>query len=249
MSDTTQEATRKSVSPKTANLATKLLAIMDDIGGYVQKDGRNVQQKYNYVSEAAILEKVQPAMIMHRIICVPNYKIISSEDKATSNGAIWKLVTVELQLMLINADNTEQTITVTAIGSGVDPNDKGVAKAQTMAYKYAWWKLLCLATGDDPEEDSKPDKTTFVENANKSVVNNPGTVTDVIVDPISQNPVQELEKIWTYAGWDVSGLAQYLTNRFRKPVNEITISEYASLIKELVKYLNDQGRTISEMPF
>ena len=56
--------------------------------------------------------------------------------------------------------------------------------------------------------------------------------------------IEEIAPLAAAAGWDVSGLAQYLTNRFRKPVNEITISEYASLIKELVKYLNESLRAL-----
>lgn len=46
-------------------------------------------------------------------------------------------------------------------GSGQDAGDKAIMKAQTAAIKYAYMMSLCIATGDDPEADSKTDEAAL----------------------------------------------------------------------------------------
>ncbi|MBQ7198918.1 MAG: ERF family protein, partial [Selenomonadaceae bacterium] len=46
-------------------------------------------------------------------------------------------------------------------GSGIDSADKAVAKAQTMAVKYAWKNTLLIADkSDDPDADVNSWKTS-----------------------------------------------------------------------------------------
>lgn len=68
-----------------------------------------------------------------------------------------KLATVEVTVTLIDAESGE-TLTLKGLGSGQDPSDKAVAKAQTMALKYAYLASLAIATGDDPEADMHTDE-------------------------------------------------------------------------------------------
>lgn len=45
-------------------------------------------------------------------------------------------------------------------------------KAQTAAIKYAYMMSLCIATGDDPEADTKTDENSSIGNKGSKVVNN-----------------------------------------------------------------------------
>lgn len=85
-------------------VATKLVAVMEKCG-YVQKDGDNKQQKYKYVSEAAVLGKIQPVLVEQKLIAIPKFTIISEREKPTANGAIWQLTTVQCEMNIIDSES------------------------------------------------------------------------------------------------------------------------------------------------
>lgn len=229
----------------------KINALMQDIGGYIQKDGNNTQQNYKYVSESAVLSKVQPALVTHRLSVCPRFELIKCEDKATAKGTIWQLATVQCEITLFDVDNAADSITFTGLGQGTDPGDKAVAKAQTQAYKYAWWKFLCLETGDDPEADTRTDNVGFaVPGSIPAVPAAVNPISSLIVDTRSSTPMQELVNIWNYAGWNVGDVEGYVLKRFGKEqIAYVTPAEFSALITEMAAYLTSIGKPVEEVPF
>jgi hypothetical protein len=230
--------------PLKTTLYQKILLVMDEVGGYVQKDKTNKEQHYNYVSEAAVLAKVQPALVKSGIIALPTYEIISNEDKMTAKGSVWKLITVACHLKIVDIE-TGESDTVSALGSGIDANDKAVAKAQTMAFKYAWWKLLCLETGDDPEADPIADKQQFI-NQQQPVQN----IRELQVELGAKEPMMEIVKMWNFAGWDISQVQDYVLKRMnRTSFDGATPSEYSTVMNDLASYMQSQGMKVTVIPF
>ena len=230
--------------PLKISLYQKILLVMDEVGGYVQKDKTNKEQHYNYVSEAAVSSKVEPALVKVGIIALPTYEIVSSEDKMTAKGNLWKLITVSCQLKIIDVETGDYDM-VSALGSGIDANDKAVAKAQTMAYKYAWSKTLCLATGDDPEADPEPDKQQFI-NQQQPVQN----VRELTVELAAKEPMMEIIKMWNFAGWDINQMQDYVLKRMnRTSFDGATPSEYSTVMNDLASYMQSQGMKVTVIPF
>lgn len=212
------------------NIYQKIADLVHMVGGYVQKDGRNVQQKYSYVSEGKILSKVEPALKECRLIGLPSFEIISQEDKVTANGAVWKLATVSCELVIVDIDD-KATITIKALGQGIDPNDKAAAKAQTQALKYAWWKLLCLETGDDPEADESTDKQQFS-----------AAPPSAPAPAAPYNPWAPLTELWGISGFPMVELQDYMLRRFPHPsAADILPSEISLVCSELQAQLRAKG--------
>lgn len=236
--------------PLKISLYQKILLVMDEVGGYVQKDKTNKEQHYNYVSEAAVLAKVQPALVKSGIIALPTYEVVSSEDKMTAKGSVWKLITVLCRLKIVDTETGDSDI-VSALGSGIDANDKAVAKAQTMAFKYAWWKLLCLETGDDPEADPTPDKQQFLSqqqtyNQQQPVQN----VRELTIELAAKEPMLEIVKMWNFAGWDINQVQDYVLKRMnRTSFDGATPSEYSTVMNDLALYMQSQGMKVTVIPF
>lgn len=206
------------------SLWQKLAELNDLVGDYIQKDGTNTAQKYKYISEGKVLSKVKPAMHEARLVSIPTFELISSEDKATSNGSIWKLVTIRCTLRIYDIDSAE-FVEVVAIGQGIDANDKAAAKAQTQAMKYAYWKLLCLETGDDPEADEKTDQQQFVPPSQQT-----------------ENPWTRLQNLWNMSRFPPAELNGYLCRRFSKTtVDQILPHELDTVSNELTNNLRAQG--------
>lgn len=202
------------------NITAKLVQIADQCG-YIQKGSENKEQKYRYAAAADVMRKINPALVEAKVVSIPEFSILSEKEKHTSKGAVWQLVTVQCKLQIIDSESGE-SVTVASLGCGVDPNDKAVAKAQTMALKYAWLTALNIETGDDPEADEQPDQTTFVT----SLPNSP--------------TVQEIMHIWQQIGWDVNSLPNYLEERFHRPANQLTEPELTTIANEAKNYLSQR---------
>ena len=142
-------------------LASKLVEVMRSCK-YVTKNELNTFHKYRYATSADVLEKVNSALTKQGIATVVLPEIVKDEVVTTSKGNAEHLVTVKIEITLIDKDSGE-TATFRGFGSGQDASDKAIMKAQTAALKYAYMLSLAIATGDDPEADSKTDENMSTE--------------------------------------------------------------------------------------
>lgn len=130
-------------------LAAKLVKVMSSVSR-VKKNGYNSFQNYAYVTESDILDAVKVELEKQNVM------ILSSVINTTREG---DLTTVTVQYLIIDGD-TGETIEVNSVGQGADKQDKGSAKAMTMASKYFLMKNFMIPTGDDPEATDENGKAT-----------------------------------------------------------------------------------------
>jgi hypothetical protein len=223
------------------NIAMKLVKVMGDCN-YVQKQGLNKFQNYKYASAANILEKVNESLVKNNVACFVTPKLISFIDVVTNTGKAEHLATVEVSILLVDADSGE-SITVTGLGSGQDNGDKGVMKAQTAAIKYAWMMSLNISTGDDPEADSGVDeRMNDQKQASKA---NVSTVTTKPNTPQPAKPQTQPTKITagqvksliakcTKEGITTDDLAGLIDWKYKtKSVDALRIPDFAQLMNSL----------------
>ena len=141
-------------------LAVKLIEAMK-LCKYVMRNGINTFHKYKYATSADVLEKVNAAFTKQGIATIVVPDIIKDEAVTTAKGTVEHLVTVKIEVTLVDKDSGETAI-FRGFGSGQDATDKAVMKAQTAALKYAYMLSLAIATGDDPEADEKTDENMNV---------------------------------------------------------------------------------------
>lgn len=138
------------------HVASKLAKVMAACR-YVHRDRRNEFLKYNYMSTAAILEKVNAACVEQNFATIVVSKIMNQTERTNRSGAIETLVTIQIDVTLVDCDSGE-LLTFTGLGSGQDIGDKAAAKAQTMALRHSWMTTLNISTGEDPEADTHEDE-------------------------------------------------------------------------------------------
>ena len=146
------------------NIAKKLLAVMAECA-YIAKNGLNSFHKYKYATAEDVLQKVNESLTKNKIACVAVPELIEFTDVTNLKGNTEHLATVRVEISLIDSDSGEE-VKIYGIGSGQDAGDKAVMKAQTAASKYAYMLSFCIATGDDPEADSKTDENNYAEPQN-----------------------------------------------------------------------------------
>ena len=151
-------------------IAKKLVNVMIECG-HIAKNGLNSYHQYKYATAEDVLLKVNSALTKNKIASVVIPEIASMVDVINLKGNTEHLVTVNVQIKLIDSESGE-CVDLFGIGSGQDAGDKAVMKAQTAAIKYAYMMSLCNATGDDPEADTKTDENSSIGNKGSKIVNN-----------------------------------------------------------------------------
>jgi len=185
---------------------------------YLQKDKENKEQKYSYLSTEHALEKINEALLAQKLISKKEYELVESKEKPTAKGAIWQLVTVSCTLTIIDTESDEILVNI-AYGSGTDPGDKAVAKAQTMALKYAWIAALNIPVGDDPEDDPITDTQSFVNTQPE------------------QQLISDITNLWRSKGWDDNQLSHYIFQRFGgRTIAQLNLAELGAFKSELESY-------------
>jgi len=153
------------------NLAKKLVEVMKECG-HVAKNGSNSFHKYKYATAADVLQLVNDSLTKHGIMSAVETNLIEIREVTTAKGNSENLATVETFVTLTDSESGEQ-IKIKGLGSGQDAGDKAIAKAQTMAIKYAYLLSFAISTGDDPEADTHTDevmhKNNFPQTAHHSL--------------------------------------------------------------------------------
>ena len=138
------------------NIAAKLVKVMGECA-HVVKNGTNEYHKYKYVTAEDVVTRVNTALTKHGLCTVVMPTLARFDTVTNLKGNTEHLATVQVAIQLIDSVSGE-AVEILGLGSGQDSGDKAVMKAQTAAIKYAYMLSLAIATGDDPEADSRTDK-------------------------------------------------------------------------------------------
>lgn len=189
------------------NLRIKLANVMKDCH-YIQKIGKNNFHGYNYVTSADVLDKVNTALLNNGIITTVTPTLIDFREVTTAKGNVDKHATISVMISMIDIESGE-SVQISGIGSGQDSGDKAIMKAETAAIKYAYMLSFCIATGDDPEADSKTDER----------VNDAIQATERLSSTRKTKPSQSNTPHCIDCGIPISAkVAQYSSTRYKEPL-------------------------------
>lgn len=139
-----------------SSLFTKLAKAIGEISR-VPKRGRNEFHKYDYVTEADLLEAVRQKLADVGVAYFFSVNEVRTRE-LPGNPKGGPVTEVSVSATFADGE-TGETFTVQGAGAGQDAGDKGLYKAITGAQKYLLMKTFLVPTGDDPElEDEKPAK-------------------------------------------------------------------------------------------
>lgn len=156
-------------------LARAKLKVMAQVP-YVQKR-KTPGLNYSFAGEAAIIEKLHPAMEAAGLAFAPTgCTILFQEAYTTKNGAAMNRVIVQATYTLTHADSG-QSEALQTLGEGSDSGDKATSKALTSALKYALRQAFLIETGDDPDE------TPSVQQERAPAAPHPRHATDPVAAP------------------------------------------------------------------
>lgn len=167
-----QEATAEAFSDMDAHMAareerrpeTPLCVLLSKIAGeigYLQKDGTNSAQRYNYLSERAVKQAVNEAFAKYGLIGEWTINLVKYERNEV-NGKSGVDAVVGAQIIVTDGFDK---VRCTGLGMGRDGQDKAVMQAQTAAVRECLKNLFIIVSGNDPEiakVDEETGRTTKV---------------------------------------------------------------------------------------
>lgn len=136
-----------------ASLYRKLAAVAGEIET-VEKDGRNKDQGYTYATPASVFRALKPLLAKHKLAIVPMQSTRQDIDtgRTSRSGTPYILTAVDMSYVVVDGESGES---ITASWSGVAGaygDDKGNAKAQTIALRTFLIQLFQI-----PAEDAESD--------------------------------------------------------------------------------------------
>lgn len=154
---------------KPTNLLGKIHKLQEIMASYKwEKDGRNMHQKYKYITEAQYKNNFKKAL--QEVGLVWKMEEVDREFLGQISQSM-HLVMVKFKGELIDPETGEREVYIFG-GSGADGGDKALYKAYTGGLKYFLASNFLVAEEDDPEGDEKVDIATYVSPQEKEEIKN-----------------------------------------------------------------------------
>ncbi len=152
---------------------TAICGVMEDIGA-VGKNDINKTQGFRYRGIDAVMNALSPAMIKHRVFCVPELIEQSREERQSVKGNLLIYSICRMRYRFYTTDGSY--VEAVTVGEGMDSGDKATNKAMAVAFKYACFQTFCIPTEelmDDPDRES-PEAAGRKKQAGKTQQKNGG---------------------------------------------------------------------------
>lgn len=131
-----------------------ICGVMEDIGA-VGKNDVNKTQGFRYRGIDAVMNALSPAMIKHKVFCVPELMEQSREERQSAKGNLLIYSICRMRYRFYTTDGS--CVEAVTVGEGMDSGDKATNKAMAVAFKYACFQTFCIPTEelmDDPDKES-----------------------------------------------------------------------------------------------
>lgn len=210
---------------RTGTVQARLLNAMASIG-YIQKDAKNSHFKYSYLSERAVKQAVQSALVA------------AGEMPTRIKMEVLSMSTPHLvfvKCIITFADGQKYD----GLGCGADKGDKAVMKAQTAAIRECWKNIFCIPSGDDPEADPSTDKDDKPANGARSAASRSADAKPAQGHPANKPTEEQLAGLKTLreglklGSRDISAIISHSFGKRFGDMNAIEAERLAELLTSL----------------
>lgn len=165
----------------------KIARVMQEVET-VPKNGRNDFHKYDYVTEADLVNHIRPKMAEIGLVLIASQSEHRLDGEVETKKGSDNIARIWHEFTFVDTEDGSQH-SFGVWGEGQDSGDKGSYKAFTGAMKYALMKAFLVATGDDPEQDRHGGQPTRQVRQPKAQSNGTGT-------PITKETRQQIENLY-----------------------------------------------------
>lgn len=197
-------------------------------------------RSYKAVGERDIIDAVKPLEHKYGVMSYPVSREILDDETLTSESTGYNgtpvvkttfYIKIRTKYRFVNIEKPEEFIETEAISDGIDSGDKGGGKAMTYGDKYALMKVYKISTGEDPDQTASVEaKYNTREKAPKTPENQSKNTAPT--EYASEPYIRTIKILAEKLGLSVDKIT-------KKPLEEFTANEAASLILELRKRIGE----------
>jgi hypothetical protein len=176
-----------------------LADVMEDVRA-VRKGDQNTHQRFMFRGVDAVVNAVGPKLRKHGVIVMPEVLEKSVDVAQTKNGAINYITKVTVKYTFTGPAGDQLSAVVP--GEAMDMQDKGTAKAMSVAFRTCLLQALCL-----PTDDTDPDAESHEESVNPE---------DEIRSRIEQATVQGPDAVQSLGTWAKGRWPDWALDELRK---------------------------------
>jgi hypothetical protein len=107
---------------------------------------------YKGTSHDSVAAACRDALTANGVLALTSVTASTQREGTFSKGSVAYIVDVEVETTFYNIDDPSESLSVRAIGTGIDAGDKAPGKAMSYAKKYALINALMLSTHENDEE-------------------------------------------------------------------------------------------------
>ena len=198
---------------KSPKIFAAICGVMEDIGA-VGKNGVNKKQGFKYRGIDDVINALNPAMVKHKIFCVPEVIEQAREERKTTNGnnVIYSICRIKYRFFATDGSSVEAVV----VGESMDSGDKATNKAMSVAFKYACFQIFCIPTEELMDE---PDKETPEPSVPEGVHSR-----WVMSEEEAEIMQAEMERTGTK-------IEKILERAKKKRINDLTKEDYESIMR------------------
>lgn len=176
-----------------------LADVMEDVRA-VRKGDQNTHQRFMFRGVDAVVNAVGPKLRKHGVIVMPEVLEKSVDVAQTKNGAINYITKVTVKYTFTGPAGDQLSAVVP--GEAMDMQDKGTAKAMSVAFRTCLLQALCL-----PTDDTDPDAESHEESVNPE---------DEIRSRIEQATAQGPDAVQSLGTWAKGRWPEWALDELRK---------------------------------
>jgi len=165
---------------------------------YLKKDDTVAfgNTRYNAMSEEKVTNAVRKVLVEQGLVIFPTEQDVTclpmeKYDRENRLNLVGFLTTTNSKYKIVDVDTGQYDI-IASSGMGVDSQDKGVGKAMTYSYKYAFLRSFAIPTGDDADKISS-EEITAAQQKELDKVSGTAPSKSVVKKPVNKTEPTEAE--------------------------------------------------------
>lgn len=132
---------------------SKIAAIMKETGA-ISKGRKNQQQGFMFRGIDDVMNELHELFSKNGVFILQEVQSFTTENRPTKSGGMNTFTRVTIKFRYITTDGS--FVETTNVGEAMDPGDKSMNKAMSIALKYSLLQMLLIPTEEkkDPDYDS-----------------------------------------------------------------------------------------------
>lgn len=231
-----------------AALYRKIATISGAVEG-AAKDGRNKDQGYTYITPASVMSAIKPHMAAQHLAIVPHLVGFETiETGVTSrSGSAYTINRVSMHYHLLDGDTGEEMVVPWQAQAGTYGDDKGLAKAQTIALRTFLIQLFQIPA-EDPETDPDHRDAQPPQNEGRKPPRNTPTKPQASMPVLAtQAQRDELRKLTSVLGYGKQQVTEIFA-QFDVDPKALTQEGAAKVIQAMTQWAEEDARAASTPP-